>query len=169
LFEPQRTFKTNEIDVAPTIKSWSPNFNHPEGMAYWTNMQRCMWYSIQQANILKEVYRLDKNIEYDYIIKHRFDLNMIQKIRYENLESDFVYSMTTPHDGEPPPQQMRDWCVIGNNQNMNVFSSVFLFIKSLSDALPQNLKTNESYSNLLLDMFGINILHLPASSGIIRP
>lgn len=166
-FEPQRIFRTDEIDVVPTLQAWSPNFMHPGGAEYWIDMQRCMWYSIHQANWRKEVYRLDKNVQYDYIIKHRFDLQLRDDIPLPT--DNTVCAATTPQDGDPDPLQMRDWCVVGNNQNMNVFSSTFLFIKSMADELPYNLKTNESFSKLLLTKLGIGVTHETFATGIIRP
>lgn len=167
IIEPQKKFFTDEIDVIPTLKEWSPNFDNEAGVKYWIDMQRCMWYSIHQANWLKEIHRLDKNVHYDYVIKHRFDLQLRDHLPLPT--DDIVCAATTPQDGDPDPQQMRDWCVVGNNQNMNVFSSTFLFIKSMADELPHNLKTNESFSKLLLTKLGIGVVHEPFATGIIRP
>lgn len=80
-----------------------------------------MYYSMFKANELKELYSYETGIQYDYVIRARFDLVPLQPILCNTLDPTKLHF----HDLGQPEGQMCDWFNIGSNSVMNIFTSVF--------------------------------------------
>ena len=56
-----------------------------KGKEYLYNMTNSMWYSIMMSNLLKEQYAVENGIEYDYVVRCRFDFAPYGVINFPNL------------------------------------------------------------------------------------
>lgn len=167
LFEKPKKFIHTELDFTDTVNfKYLSHFNSPEGVEFLRNMEYSMWYSIFMCNIQKEIYRLENNVHYDYVVKCRFDLNVSDTLRYESLNPNILHSFCD--NGGAPEDHIRDWALIGSNEIMNVVSNVWPFIKILANNLPSTHYANEFYLTKLVNMFNVSYTHIRMSNGIIR-
>lgn len=164
--EKQKTFNTKEIDVVDTVARWGPAYNSEDGHKYWINMQRCMWYSIMMSNLLKETYRLENNVEYEYVIKWRFDLQLNSVLDLNQLDPNKLYSIT--HAGHTPTDHITDWAFFSSNNNMNILTSIFLHMKRLSLGMRQDYLANEMYLKKQADDHNIPVEYLLLTNGVRR-
>lgn len=112
-----------------------------------------MWYSIMQSILLKELYSQEQGFEYDSVFLMRFDVSPDRPVHASNY--DLSKLITRNHDY--PRNEVSDWFMLSNNDNMNIVGSTFNMINSLykkiqtsqvkiwtNEAfLRDNLKTNE--------------------------
>jgi hypothetical protein len=99
----------------------------------WTNQEHkeyalkqilSMYYSIYKCNELKELFSLENNITYDYVIRLRFDLMPLEPILCNKLNPNCLYYIEMGQ----PDEMISDWMNIGSNAIMNIYSSQFLNI-----------------------------------------
>jgi hypothetical protein len=84
------------------------------------------WYSIQKSNLLKEEYRLEQNLKYDYVIRARFDSQLNKILICKNYNPNYLY---TDKRFNLPPRMIEDWFGFGSNIIMNIYSSAFNYIE----------------------------------------
>ena len=101
------------------------------------------YYSIYKCNELKELYALENNIHYDYVIRIRFDITPKDKLICSNYDSNFIHYL----DIGQPDELISDWLNFGSNCIMNVYASLFLHIEYLNKYT--FYKKNERLLNLL--------------------
>jgi hypothetical protein len=134
LFEKPKSFKNYHHLKIPigwqnTCKS---NIINPS--AHIATQTVSMFYGIYKCNELKEDYANENNITYDAVIRLRFDAIIPKQILISNFNLNNLYYQNLNH----PDNIISDWINIGNNNIMNIFSSIFLYIGFLN-----NLKQNE--------------------------
>ena len=86
-----------------------------------------MFYSIFQANHVKERYSWDNNIHYDAVIRCRFDVQTGKPIIAKDYDLDYVYY----EEMGQPPGLVSDWINLGSSTNMNVYSSTFFNMRKI--------------------------------------
>lgn len=92
------------------------------------------FYSMMKCNTLKEEYRLENNIEYDYVIRARFDGVYNQPVVCSDFSNKFVWTDKSHlRYGWPSARMIEDWFAFSSNQNMNIYTSGFPFINFLSE------------------------------------
>lgn len=149
--EKQKKFKNTGWDVNNTVQVCSSHLS-PE---YVIDMMYCMWYSIHQSNLVKETYRLENNITYDYVIRCRFDAGLSTAIVCSNYDSNVLW-ISRPLD--PHYLSLDDWFAFGSNDNMNIYSSAFNFMdffRKKNTHLHKGIWTNESLVYDIVHHFGI--------------
>jgi hypothetical protein len=89
-----------------------------------------MFYSIYKCNELKELFALENDIIYDYVVRIRFDIALPCNIQLSNF--DINGGICTPNNlcKEELPC---DLFFFGDNTSMNVASSVFMYIEYLNN------------------------------------
>lgn len=79
------------------------------------------WYSVQQANLLKELYQRKHGFTYDCVIRARFDIDYNQPVICADYPMDKIY---IPNLGRPP-EMTDDRFAFGPNDLMNAYASAF--------------------------------------------
>jgi hypothetical protein len=90
------------------------------------------FYKIFDCNSLKLENEIEKNFEYDIVIRQRFDHLFTNFIDITNLNKDIVYiGINSKYDLQDPKWTLSngystcDQYAIGNSSNMNSYSSVY--------------------------------------------
>lgn len=99
-----------------------PNSSHP------ANHVTSMLYSIYFANNFRIIHELSKGIQYDFVIRSRFDFALNKPIDFDNLRKDVVY---IPKDVEGE-SLFNDQFAVSSADSMNCYSSTFLHIGKMN-------------------------------------
>jgi hypothetical protein len=99
------------------------------GKKYLCNMTNSMFYSVMMSNLLKEQYSVENDIEYDLIIRNRFDFSphSILNFNMVNLKKDEIIC----HSTGLPYGMPHDWFAIGKTESMNVYCGVYNHINEI--------------------------------------
>jgi hypothetical protein len=134
LVEKPKFFKNINLKIPPARLRRSYDMNGNKG---WTEEQHIeytirqiynSYYSIYKSNELKELYSLENNINYDYVIRIRFDITPRDKLICSNYNSNFIHYLDMNHQDE----LISDWLNFGSNSIMNVYASLFLHMEYLN-------------------------------------
>lgn len=149
IIDKPKNFLNNTIKLSPVRLQRSKNMNSHKN---WSDEEHknhtikqlySMYYSIYKCNEIKELYSLENNIHYDYVIRIRFDLMIKQPIICNNYDPNFIYYLEIGHSDN----LISDWLNFGSNSIMNIYSSMFLHIEYLNTFT--FLKKNERQENTL--------------------
>lgn len=99
------------------------------GKQYLCNMTNSMFYSIMMSNLLKEQYSVENGIEYDYVVRCRFDFAPHGIINFDNLNlrSDEILC----HSTGLPYGMPHDWFAIGRTESMNAYCGIYYHIDGI--------------------------------------
>jgi len=134
LVEKPKLFGNKHLKLPPARLKRSYDMNGHKG---WTEDQHIeytvrqlysMYYSIYKCNEIKELYALENNINYDYVIRIRFDITPRDKIVCSSYDSNFIHYIDMNHQDE----LISDWLNFGSNSIMNIYASLFLHIDYLN-------------------------------------
>jgi len=104
------------------------------GRSYQRNkfveMVYSMWYGILQVNLLKEQNRLEHNINYDYIIRARFDITYTMAVDCKKYDPNIVHTASRP---DLPVEMVDDRFAFASNSLMNIYCSGFNNIQYVFD------------------------------------
>lgn len=147
--EPQRKFKNSQWEMEKTIEKYLSHLNKD----YVVDMMHCMWYSIYQSNLIKETYKLEHDIHYDYVIRCRFDSIIPRMLICKELDPNFLW---LSHDRNTP-NQLDDWFAVSSNDTMNLYSDGFNLINFLykTSMMRDGLFCNENLMYELVKKFNI--------------
>jgi len=120
-YEPQKVFSNDKLELDRMMVSHGRGYSREN----FTTMLYSSWYSNQEANKLKEEYRLKNNIIYDYVIRARFDIFYDIPINCSVYDKNIIYIDNRPL---PDHDMTDDRFAFGSNHNMNIYSSGFNFI-----------------------------------------
>lgn len=169
VFENQKKFVDSRIPLDEILKSHARHYTRD----YFVNMLYSSWYSIQKANLLKEEYRLENDIKYDFVIRARFDSTLNLPIDLENLNPNYLY---TDHRVGLPPRMIEDWFGFGSNVVMNIYSSAFNYMEygvMLANSV-DGIFCGETHLYQMMQQFGIshipikNLVHTPIRQNVIK-
>lgn len=107
------------------------NMTRGEAKNHFVKQMTSMFYSIYKSNELKELYANENNIQYDYVIRIRFDLMPEQPLHCSQLDPRFIHYIEMGQ----PDNLISDWFNIGSNAIMNIYASMFLHMEYLSTFL----------------------------------
>lgn len=134
LVEKPKNFKNINFKIPParlkrsydmnSKKNWSEE-QHTE---YTIKQLYSMYYSIYKCNELKELYALENNIHYDYVIRIRFDITPKDKLICSQYDPNYIHYL----DLNQPDELISDWLNFGSNSIMNVYASLFLHMNYLN-------------------------------------
>ena len=96
---------------------------------YLCDMTNSMWYSIMMSNLYKEQYAIENQIEYDYVVRCRFDFSPHVIINFANINinDDEIVCHSTGLPYEMP----HDWFAIGKTDAMNAYSGTYNYIRGI--------------------------------------
>lgn len=117
------------------------------------------WYSVQQANLLKDKYRLLNDITYDFSIRARFDINYSAPIDCSKFRNDVIHLANR----ELPPEMIDDRFAFGPDTLMSIYCSGFNHIDYIH-ALKDKKDGIFCGENLMYEMckaFGVQTIKLP--------
>ncbi len=155
-FEKQRDFYDSTMDYSKSINRYQTHAlkeGHDPYVRYLFN-QASMWYSIHQANLLKEEYRWKNNIKYDCVVRLRSELVIREPIIFKNHDLNKVNYFQLYQ----PDNMVSDWIGFSNSKNMDIYTSVFCFIQYFYDYFKENtdgIYCNEVLLKKMLDQFNI--------------
>lgn len=134
IVEGQKEFKNPNIHICEKRINDNRKMNNRQG---WDDKQlrdydiKCcysMFYGIYKCNELKELYALENNFVYDYVIRLRFDVTPMKPLICKDYEPDFIYTI----DGKCHDQIIHDWINFGSNMIMNIYASMFLNLEYIN-------------------------------------
>lgn len=125
IMEKQKTFINSFMNLDRMMVSHGRSYQREK----FVEMLYSSWYSVQQANLLKEQYRLENNITYDYVIRARFDISYNIKVDCKQYNRDLLHITNRGL----PPEMIDDRFAFGNNIIMNTYCSGFNFLDYIHD------------------------------------
>jgi hypothetical protein len=183
VIEPPKIINNSHIKLDRMMKSWGGGYT----LQAFTEMTYSMWYSILQANLLKEQYRLENNIHYDYVIRARFDIvyvccpnalpldpsrNRIKNLPYplecKNHTDDVIYMVSRP---DLPPEMVDDRFAFASNSLMNIYCGGFNnieYINLLRDK-KDGIFCGETIVYEMLKMYNRKYIELPVAAKHLNP
>jgi len=130
LFETQKKFVDSHMELSRMMASHGRGYERNN----FVTMVYSSWYSILQANLLKEQYRLENDIEYDYVIRARFDIAYNKPVICSSYHKDTLNISNrnlVPNKGPLPPEMVDDRFAFASNSIMNVYCNGFSMIDYL--------------------------------------
>jgi hypothetical protein len=121
--EPQRSFANSRLDVDRQRAKYPHGANRDD----FVDRSYSMWYSIQQANLVKERHRLAHDVHYDYVIRARFDLSFSRPIECASYNSSVIHLTD-----KCIPEMIDDRFAFGPTRLMNIYSSGFEFYDQIN-------------------------------------
>ena len=111
------------------------------------------------SNLLKEQYAVDNNIEYDFVVRCRFDFAPHGVINFNaiNLKKDEILC----HSTGLPYGMPHDWFAIGRTESMNAYCGIYHHIDGI---IKQSIQMDGWWCNELhvkhhLNNNNIKIIH----------
>ena len=121
VIEELRQWKNSTMNMDRMMESYAKPYNRD---AFVNTIYSC-WYSTQQANLLKEQYRLENDIAYNYAIRARFDINYSMPIDCSQYDNNILYLSNR----DLPPEMLDDRFAFSSNEIINAsYGSIFNFI-----------------------------------------
>lgn len=122
--EKQRLFSNPNWDLSRMLSFYARSYTHDSFMT----MLYSSWYSVLQANLLKEQYALHNNLNYDCVIRARFDIIYDQQIKCSQYDLSKIH---ISHRTDLPSEMINDQFAFSSNDIMNIYSSGFLLLDSV--------------------------------------
>jgi hypothetical protein len=105
-----------------------PNIDNPAYPAYNTYS---MWYSVAEANNLKREYELSNGMEYDVVVRTRFDFALNRVFDFETYDLNKIH---VPNCRMVPGNNFcSDMFAFGSSKVMNLYSNTFSNIEYFYD------------------------------------
>jgi len=126
----------------------------------FVEMVYSMWYSMLQANLLKEHNRLEHNVHYDYVIRARFDITYTKAVDVQQYDRNIVH---TAHRPDLPVEMVDDRFAFASNELMNIYCGGFNMIEwvfSKRDKL-DGIFCGETILYEMFKLYGIPHAHIP--------
>lgn len=97
--------------------------------SYYPYNTLCMFYSLQQSNILANSWKQENNIEFDFVVRMRSDIIFTAPINLSHLNKDQITLFYAgPHPGKFGIYTKNDHFAIGNPKNMNIYNDVCNYV-----------------------------------------
>lgn len=122
IIEKQKVWNNSHIDM-DRMMAYAKAYTRQ----YFVDALYSAWYSIQQANLLKEQYRLENDLVYDYSIRARFDMNYNKFVDCSQYKEEIIYVSNR----WLPEGMTEDFFGFGPNHLMNIYCSAFNFIDNM--------------------------------------
>jgi hypothetical protein len=147
------TFCDSLLPVDCILSTHAGTYTRPE----FVSMIYSSWYSIQRSNSLKELYRLQNGINYDFVIRARFDASLNLSIPCNLLSKGCLYV----DNRELPPNMISDWFAISSNDVSNVYASGFNALERFANNPSQNdLICGENIVFRLMSLYNIPVIKI---------
>ena len=151
LVEKQKNFNNSNIKICDKRLSNIMRTNKITDKVYARNHDLLcvysMFYGIYKSNELKELFSLENNIHYDYVIRIRYDALPLNEIICSHYDPNYIYYINIGQ----PDNIISDWFNMGSNMIMNCYSSLFLHFEYINlytfYKKEQRDQTNTCYDN----------------------
>lgn len=156
IIEERKCFKNSMLNMERMMASYAKPFQRDN----FLEMIYSSWYSIQQSNLLKEQYRLENNIIYDYSIRARFDINYNIPIDCSKYDKNIIHVSKR----DVPLEMIDDRFAFASDDIMNVYCGIFNtidFIHKKRDS-KDGIFCGETLVYEILNMFNINYSKIPS-------
>jgi hypothetical protein len=102
---------------------------YPRDVFSQNTIFRCysMWYSIHQSDMLRQLYELETGIQYDCVIRMRYDNTPNSELSIQNYDLNYYHN----YNVNQPEPLVNDWFNFSNSYNMSVSGSLFIHIEKL--------------------------------------
>lgn len=130
LFEKQGSFVNDHMELGRMMASHGRGYSREN----FVTMVHSSWYSLLQANLLKERHRLANNIRYDWVIRARFDITYSHPITCSDFDPSLLMISNrnaVPNKGPLPMEMVDDRFAFSSNANMNLYCGGFNLIESV--------------------------------------
>lgn len=88
-----------------------------------------MFYSMHNVSLLTNSYAQENNINFDYIIRMRSDIQLLSPINLSLVPNDKITLFEASNHGGPfSGYTIHDQFAIGNLQNMNIYNDLFIYL-----------------------------------------
>ncbi len=121
VIEPPKIIHNTHMDLSRMMVSHGRSYKRDK----FVEMVYSMWYSMLQANLLKEHNRLEHNIDYNYVIRARFDLTYTMPVDVKQFDKNIIH---TAHRPDLPPEMVDDRFAFASNELMNIYCGGFNII-----------------------------------------
>lgn len=149
LYSPLSFVYDHTLNKAVNSDLFVPNSSHP------ANFCTSMFYSIYKANDLRIRHELSRNINYDFVVRSRFDIALNKLIDFNALEKNKLY---TSKDSDGEHALLNDQFAIADPDTMNVYASTYLFLRKLhASGVPL---CGHAMLQANLEKFGIEVVRI---------
>ena len=149
LIEKPRNFYNQNIKIPlKRLESYKKmnyhkNWSDEEHSNYIIKNMISMYYSIYKSNEIKEIYSMENNFVYDYVIRLRFDALPQCKLYCKDYDKNYIYYQEMGYKDN----LISDWINFGSNSIMNIYSSMYLNLEYINSF--KFYKKNERQENTL--------------------
>jgi len=126
-----------------------------------------MWSSIHKSFFLMHEHVLETGVEYDAVIRCRFDVNVNTPLDMSQFDQNYMYAV----DMGKQYGHIADWINFSSYANMMVYSSTYLHYRKIYDdieASGSNPMCNEMALAINLARNGVKCVNLPFSASLPR-
>jgi hypothetical protein len=109
---------------------YTPNLNFPFTQFPETNLENTMrmFYGIKKANDMKTIYEIEQKFRYDVVVRQRSDIGLSSHLDFAKFLPMVEHFVVFPEDGHWRGG-LNDQFAFSSSTNMDVYASVFNFIK----------------------------------------
>ena len=118
-----RRFANSKIDV----DRQRAKYPHGASRDDFVDRTYSLFYSLQQANLVKEKHRLANDIQYDYVMRARFDISFSRPIECASYDNSVIHLTD-----KCIPEMIDDRFALGPTRLMNIYSSGFSFYDQIN-------------------------------------
>lgn len=124
--ENQKTWINSYMNLERIMASHARSYHRNK----FVEMLYSSWYSTQQANLIKEQYRLENNLVYDQVIRARFDLYFSTPIDCKHFDPNILY---VSNKWLPDHDMIDDRFAFASNSIMNTYCSGFNLLDNIQE------------------------------------
>lgn len=134
LVEKQKNFNNPDLKIPEGRYERSQMMNKKENWSreqhrdYTIRQMISMYYGIFKCNELKETYSLENGFKYDYVIRLRYDVAPLTKLKINKFDNKFIHYLDMNHKDD----LISDWLNFGSNKIMNIYSSLYLHLEYIN-------------------------------------
>lgn len=128
--ENQKIWINSQMELSRMMASHARSYHRHK----FVEMLYSSWYSTQQANLLKEQYRLENDMVYDYVIRARFDLHFSTPIDCRHFNPNILH---VSNKWLPDHDMVDDRFAFASNSIMNIYSGGFNLLDFIQESRNQ--------------------------------
>jgi hypothetical protein len=150
IIEPQISFQIPDIDFTKTsCDLWNGKHERKEITDGYVFSAISQWYSIYQAQKLRQEYAVKNNILYDYVVRVRLDMGFHHPIIAKEFDPQKLHFNNCSHDS----RLCHDWINLGGREVMDVYSNIYSLISYCYKNT--GIWCNEYWIKFIMDLFKI--------------
>jgi hypothetical protein len=158
IFENQKPFINSHMELSRMMNSHGRGYSRSD----FVTMVHSSMYSLLQSNLLKEEYRLENNLNYDYVIRARFGITYSRPVLCQSYDSEMLHISNrnlVPNKGPLPAEMVDDRFAFGSNRIMNVYCNGFGLIDHIHNLRNQQdgIFCVETMVYEMVKLFGIRL------------